>query len=173
MGGRLSHQPRYGVSNLSNDSNGNVIVGGGANLLFEEDGYVAKAGSPTYGLHLETNRTNLRASGANIASVVNGALWTIATLLVRDQLQLLTSATQSITGTGSTLSIADASHIKVTSDGVYTLTTALTATSDGMVIVIENIGANDFTLQEGVLVAVGACVVMRYSSDAAAWIQEG
>lgn len=123
--------------------------------------------APNCGIDFESGRLDVTINGGVRQRIVNATMSFVNGLSA----VFSPSADQSITGTGITI-LANAGHIKITSDGVYSLSNAIAAGSDGQRLTIENISANTVTLQEGHACAQSVPIVLVYSTDAAIWLLE-
>lgn len=162
-----------GLPSLSQDSSGNVTVKDGTQLLVAE----GSLGAPSIAVKTNTdNGLDFQAvwvdqviSGASLQRYQSGLIRGLMPHRFEDEFILFPNATQNITGTGSVVLIT-APHVKISSDGVYTLTTPLAAGTDGLAGRIENVSANAVTLQEGFLIAGNSLIDVSYSTDASAWL---
>jgi hypothetical protein len=174
-----------GHASISDDGSGNVIVAAGKDVEMGTGGQIHVAegttGDPSltfksfptlYGINFNVSGSIDSVGSGQVRQIVSPTYNGLFAPEVRTSGPLIRqpSADQAITGTGSTISVISGSA-KITSDGVYTLTTALATETDCQECYIENVSANTVTLQEGVAVAQGAPVLMRYSTDAGVWEQ--
>jgi hypothetical protein len=168
-----------GHPSLSDDGSGDVVLKTGKKIIVPVSvtPQVVVDGAPTTGWRWTSGFMYYYAAGVN--KTFQGAAYTqtptnyetraYGGLRVGGVMRTETTGDQELTGVGSVI-VVNAPRLRVTSTGVYVLTTAIAAGIDGQETRIENFGANDFTLQEGVLIAAGSVVDMMYSSKAVAWL---
>lgn len=170
-----------GHASISDDGSGNVVIAGdvivatGKKVKTQGGSSVSAPfltvdGAATHGIHVAAGNVTVSVNGSDKIVVTPSVIQAKDKLLVSDILTYGPTADQSITGTGSTISVNSA-MLKITSDGVYTLTNALAAGADGQPVRIENVGSNQVTLQEGAVIAAAAFVDMSYSTDAGIWLE--
>lgn len=175
MGARLPSAARYGGGlTLLTETGGNLVVADGVQILVPDvaGGSIKHKDGGGLGGFLRLRATSLtigQGAGTAKLSVDSNSIDLTESLFLTQEMTATPSATQSITGTGSTIAV-NAWHVKVSANGVYVLTTALAATADGRRCRIENVGANQITLQEGFVIAAGAFIDVCYSTDAVAWL---
>lgn len=185
-----------GHPSISDNGSGDVVIASGKDILVQAGQGMKLEGLEGTGLTLSSatlailslnglaNALRCESGGVRIfgaAPKIENGSFSIPKLLNP------TTATQSITGTGSTI-LANATAVKVTADGVYSLnaTPIILAGSDGQPLYIENTTANAITLNDesttagskiksrggaDIVIAIDEIVGFRYSTDSGYWHQ--
>lgn len=171
MGARLASAPRHGHASISDDGAGNIVLADGAQLLVAAGTNVAPsiALKTNTDLGIDLQNTFIRHYINVLSKLIVDSTGVATTgLHVGGEAVYTPSADQLITGVASTIA-PNAAQVKINSNGVYALTTAIVAGSDGQLLRIENVSVNEVTLQEGVVIPGNSIVDIVYSADLAAW----
>jgi hypothetical protein len=180
-----------GHPSISDDGSGNISIADGIQILLP-DGLISLASKsqPTTGFQLDGHVVTVKRATLPMFQIAGGQINALSgAVRVNQQLVLMPSVDQSITAVGDSI-LANASTVKITADGAYTLTSTPTiaAGTNGQILIIENIGANAVTLQNqtalvgsllrnasagAVVLGARDSVTYQYSSDDSSWKQIG